>query len=67
MTHLGGPGPTIRERRPKALRPCLSCGRRIRTSIATRLCAACSVRAASLAIGFAEVNIFATLSRGRRV
>lgn len=67
MTYLGGPGPAIRDKRPKALRPCLGCGRRILTSIATRLCGACSVRAATLAAGFAEVSLIATLSRGRRV
>jgi NMD protein affecting ribosome stability and mRNA decay len=66
MTHFGGPGPTIRERRPKASRPCLNCGRRIVTTIAARLCGTCLLRAAVLAGGIETASVRSALSRGRR-
>jgi hypothetical protein len=67
VTHFGGPGPQIREHRPKASRPCLNCGRRIVTTIAARLCGTCLLRAAMLAGGIEAVSVRPALSRGRRV
>jgi hypothetical protein len=66
MTHLGGPGPTIREHRPKAWRRCLNCSRTILTTAACRLCPACTLRAAQLAGGLDAVNWRLAAFGGRR-
>ncbi len=66
MTH-DGPGPEVREKRPKAARPCLNCGRRILTTIAARLCGTCLLRAAQLHGGVDEMSVRSALTQGRRV
>jgi hypothetical protein len=39
-------GPRILERRAKAPRPCLSCGKSFVTTVSTRLCTRCTAAAA---------------------
>jgi hypothetical protein len=68
MTHVGGPGPMIVERRRKASRRCLSCDRRRFVTVATtRLCPVCTVRAEALSFGLEEVSLLSVLTHGRRV
>ena len=58
----GGPGPKVRERRPKARRPCLGCNRIMVTTCASRLCRLCLVRAADLRGGVDEMYLLGVLA-----
>lgn len=51
MTHSGGAGPLIPERRPKVMRRCLGCDRRFLTVAAIRLCRRCRTGRTMLALG----------------
>ena len=57
MTHTGGPGPQVRERRPKTRRRCLGCDRMMLTTCASRLCRHCLLRAADLRGGVDEMHL----------
>jgi len=62
MTHTGSPGPQVRERRPKARRPCLGCDRLMLTTCASRLCRLCLLRAADLRGGVDEMHLLGALT-----
>ena len=62
MTHFGGPGPTVHEKRPKTARPCLNCERMIMTTADRRLCPTCVIRAAYLRGGIDEMRLVGSLS-----
>ena len=61
--HPGGPGPQVRERRPKARRRCLGCDRMMLTTCASRLCRPCLLRAAHLRGGVDEMHLRGTLAQ----
>ncbi len=63
MTHAGGPGPLVRERRPKARRPCLGCDRMMQTTRASRLCRLCLLRAADLRGGVDEMHLLGAFTQ----
>ena len=65
-THAGGPGPQVRERRPKARRPCLGCDRMMLTTCASRLCRLCLLRAADLRGGVDEMHLLGALTQTER-
>ena len=65
MTHTGGPGPQVRERRPKARRRCLGCDRMMLTTCASRLCRLCLLRAADLRGGVDEMHLLGALTQER--
>jgi hypothetical protein len=64
MTHIGGPGPQIMEKRPKAPRRCLNCDKLVRTTVSARLCSTCSERARHLAGGVGDCAV-PVAERGR--
>ncbi len=66
MTGGGGPGPQVRERRPKARRPCLGCNRIMVTTCASRLCRLCLLQAADLHGGVDEMQTFGVLTETGR-
>jgi hypothetical protein len=66
MTHTGGPGPQVRERRPKTRRRCLGCDRMILTTCASRLCRHCLLRAADLRGGVDEMHLLGALTQTER-
>jgi hypothetical protein len=66
MTHLGGAGPAVHEKRAMAPRPCLNCGKVFVTSVSTRLCKTCLARAAQLAGGLDAMSWRAAAFGGRR-
>lgn len=66
MTDTGSPGPQIRERRPKAQRPCLGCNRTILTTCASRLCRPCLLWAADLRGGVDETHLPGALTQTER-
>lgn len=66
MTHTGGPGPQVRDRRPKTRRRCLGCDRMILTTCASRLCRLCLLRAADLRGGVDEMHLGGALTQTER-
>ena len=66
MTHTGGAGPQVRERRPKSRRRCLGCDRMVLTTCASRLCRHCLLRAADLRGGVDEMHLLGTLTQTER-
>ena len=66
MTHTGGPGPQVRERRPKTRRRCLGCDRMMLTTCASRLCRHCLLRAADLRGGVDEMHLLGALTQTER-
>ncbi|MGH8570822.1 MAG: hypothetical protein ACREXU_23155 [Gammaproteobacteria bacterium] len=66
MTHAGSPGPQVRERRPKAQRPCLGCDRMMLTTRASRLCPPCLLWAADLSGGVDEMHLLGALTQTER-
>ena len=66
MTHTASPGPQVRERRPKARRPCLGCDRMILTTCASRLCRPCLLRAADLRGAVDEMHVLGALTQTER-
>jgi hypothetical protein len=67
VTHVGGAGPAIHEKRAMAPRRCLNCDKVFVTSASVRLCKTCVVRAAQLAGGLDAVNWRLAAFGGRRV
>jgi len=65
-THAGGQGPHVRERRPKARRPCLGCDRMMLTTCASRLCRLCLLRGADLRGGIDEMHLLGALTQTDR-
>ena len=63
MTHIGGPGPQVCDRRPKVRRPCLGCDRMMLTTCASRLCRLCLVRAADLWGGVDEMHLLGAFTQ----
>jgi hypothetical protein len=59
-------GPQVRERRPKAPRPCLGCDRMILTTCASRLCRPCLVRAAGLRGAVDEMHVLGAFTQTER-
>lgn len=59
----GSHGPQVRERRPKARRPCLGCDRMMLTTRASRLCPHCLLRAADLRGGIDEMQLLSALTQ----
>ena len=66
MMHTSGPGPQVRERRPKTQRRCLGCDRMILTTCASRLCRHCLLRAADLRGGVDEMHLLGALTQSER-
>jgi hypothetical protein len=66
VPQAGDPGPRLRERRPKAHRPCLGCDRTILTTCAARLCRVCRLRAADFHGGVDEMHVLDTLTQIER-
>ena len=66
VTQACDPGPRLRERRPKAQRPCLGCDRRILTTCASRLCRLCRLRTADFHGGVDEMHLLETLTQRDR-
>jgi len=66
ITRGGSPGPQVRERRPKARRPCLGCNRMMVTTCASRLCRFCLLQAADLQGGVDEMQLFGVLTESGR-
>jgi hypothetical protein len=66
MTRAGRPCPQVRERRPKAPRPCLGCDRMMLTTRASRLCRPCLLRAADLRGGVDEMHLLDALAQTQR-
>lgn len=62
-TRTGAAGPQVRERRPKAQRPCLGCDRMMLTTCASRLCRLCLLRAADLRGGVDEMHLLGVLTQ----
>jgi len=65
-TRGGGPGPQVRERRPKARRPCLGCNRMMLTTCAVRLCRVCRLQATDLRGGVDEMRLLDVLTETER-
>lgn len=65
-THTGGPGPQVRDRRPKTRRRCLGCDRMMLTTCASRLCRLCLVRAADLRGGVDEMHLLGGFTQTER-